>query len=410
MSQQQTRAATSASQGTTSGHTSAGQAQEMPPNSVMQEAIATRLAELQAAQSPEQASVTRAPSPIEEFFEELSPTEIAVMAVTELVSLLDRYISGVLEADTGATADAPAGEEAVEQQAAEQESAPVTEEEAVRTADEDAVYSNQMDNDTQGGKPNHAQCGPTSLTMSLMALYDNDESALKAATNTLLAEQGQKPVESHDAEEAIIQLMLSTNWDAAFKAAPQFFEHNPNWRHEKHQGSGVIKSPFAHAYTASRYDRCGDGAATIVSTGVTIDDGESSKALDFDGRWQFALDAWRAGGEVTFEGGFTGSGHVVHIVEITDTGMVVNDPFGMHIPGLENNYLRNGKAPPELSPSQVEKFDERANGRAELPAALKEGEAYSAWGERNHFTREELKALDALKWLLVLHPEATEGE
>ena len=66
--------------------------------------------------------------------------------------------------------------------------------------------------------------------MALLALYDTHETALQEATRSLLEGHGHALVDGHDPEEAIIQLMLTTDWKAAYEQSPQFFEHDPRRR------------------------------------------------------------------------------------------------------------------------------------------------------------------------------------
>jgi len=374
---------------------------QMPPNSVMQAALDLRQREVEAAESPELAAVTPAPHPIEDVFLQTPCEVMLAWDLDELAAAIDQFITMVCGAgarnDEAAETDGPDAGAAVDAGECAQE--------PVRALDEDADYLNQRDNETQGGRTGDQQCAPTALTMSLLALHDNDEATLINATMALLEEQGQSAAEGRSPEELVIQLMQSTNWTAAYEQAPQFFEHDSGWRTPRYDGGAVIKSPYAQAFTASRYEACADQGATIVSTATTIVDGRSFDKMGFDERWDFALDSWRQGGEVNFEGDFTDSGHVVHIVDITEARMVVHDPYGMR---LSRAYLRNGESPGTLDAADLEVFERRANGQAGLHAALESAQSSDSWGRFNLYTRDELKALDALRWLVVIHPTAPE--
>ncbi len=375
----------------------------MPPNSVMQEALRQRQAELSEAESPAQAVCSPAPSPLEEVLEAIDAAEQADLSLEELAALVDQYVRACM----ASSSSAERGEAALEEGPATcgtstDVAGPPT---AREEGSGEAGYLNQMDNDVQGGKAAGAQCSPTSLAMALRALYDNNETALQEATRSLLEEHGHALADGHDPEEAIIQLMLTTDWKAAYEQAPQFFEHDPRWQ-ASHLDGEVIQNPFAHAFTAARYDACADRAATVVSTATTFDDGESLAAMDFDGRWQFALEAWQAGGEVNFQGDFTRSGHVVHILDITDRTMVLHDPYGMR---LSSGYtLRNGSPHEPLTARDQAVFDRRADGRAALVAALASSDTFDGWGQFNHYERDELCDLNALEWLVVFQPSPSE--
>jgi len=387
----------------THGPSSESATTQMPPNSVMQEALQKRQAELKEAESPAQAVCTPAPSPLEEVLEAIEASEQVELSLEELAALVDQYLCACLSSSSPAASNngAPEASPATSGGATGTDAQSNGSEELY----EDAEYLNQMDNDVQGGKAAFTQCSPTSLAMSLLSLYDNDASALQEATRRLLEEDGQTAVDGHDPEEAIIQLMLATDWEAAYAQAPQFFENNPQWQ-AYHMDGEVIQNPFAQAFTAARYDACGDTAATVVSTATTFDNGESFDSMDFNGRWQFALDAWQAGGEVNFQGDFTKSGHVVHILDITDDTMVLHDPYGMR---LSSGYeLRNGSTHEPLTARDQAVFDRRADGRAALVAALASSDTFDAWGQFNHYERDELCDLNALEWLVVFHPSPSE--
>jgi hypothetical protein len=246
--------------------------------------------------------------------------------------------------------------------------------------------------------------------MSILALYDHNMDHFWAAITPLLEAEGQKADPTIDPEEALVALMLATDWEAAFQNDPAYFEHNPAWQ-AGHPGSSVIKNPMAQAWTASRFDVVTNDGITIASTATTVEGGESAAPMSFDERWDWTLEALERGGEVSFEGDFTDSGHVVKLVDMSEERMVVHDPYGMHLPG---GYLRNGEAPAgPLSSRRAETFATRSHENptlgTQLQRSIEEGSPYDRWGERNAFSKMELQALDALKWVLVLEPEQAAG-
>ncbi len=281
--------------------------------------------------------------------------------------------------------------------------------EAAPTA-EDAPYLSQIGNPTVGEvgdgarKKDREQCSPTSLTMSLLSLYDNDQERFFNALEVLLAEVGQAVDRDKDPELGVMALMLATDWDRAFVQKPEYFEHNPAWR-AQHQGNEVIQCPLAQAYTASCFDAVADSGLTIASTATTVDGGASSAPMDFDGRWDWARKAFEDGGEVSFQGGFTRAGHVVQVEDIQPDAMVLQDPYGLFVePGV---YIVNGQAAPPLTGKRAAAFEARTEQNPGLRDIAAAGETSDRWGERNAYGKAELQALDALKWVLVL--EAADG-
>ncbi|HCH63652.1 MAG TPA: hypothetical protein DFR83_12675, partial [Deltaproteobacteria bacterium] len=227
------------------------------------------------------------------------------------------------------------------------------------------------------------------------------------AAEPLLAAVGQTVDRNGQPEGAITTLIVHTDWEAAYAAAPDLFENNPDWQ-AFHPGDDVIKSPLAQAYIASLFEGV-DDALSIASTYTTVTDGECSGPMDFNGRWDWAQDAWEQGGQVSFEGGFTGSGHVVHIREFTESGMVIDDPNGVRLNG--DHYLKNGMPPStdHKTPAAEATFERRTETNIDLRAPYEAGLESSRWGERNTYARSELEALDALRWVLVIHADTQSG-
>lgn len=271
---------------------------------------------------------------------------------------------------------------------------------------ENATYLDQHDNPAAGSKDGGSQCSATSFTMGLMNIYDGEAEKFFDAAEPLLAALGQSVDRDGQPEQAVTTLLMETDWEAAYAAHPNFFEHNPDWRSWT-PGDDVIKSPNAQAYIASRFEGI-DDALNIASESTTVTDGEQSAEMDFNGRWDWARSAWEDGGQVSFQGGFTRGGHVVHINSFKEDHMVIDDPSGMYLG--RSGYLQNGQAPTasQQASGQVT-FEYRSEDSPELKEAFKEGQASDHWGARNHYSKAELDAVDALKWVLVIKPRQLPG-
>jgi len=312
-----------------------------------------------------------------------------------LCDLLSIKRPAVLESSTE---EEEAPECAVEEERDLREEAPAKEENP-------DVYQSQMDNENAGKKKPKEQCSPTSLTMNLLALFGGDTDQFFNAVEPLLGDVGKALDRTKQPADAITTLLLNTDWDAAFKAHPEFFEHNPDWV-TWNPGDNIIKSPHAQAYIASLFDGV-SGDVNIASTATTTTDGETSEAMDFNGRWDWAKDAWDNGGQVSFQGGFTGSGHVVRIHEFKKDEMVVDDPYGVH---LDGQYLVNKEAPTASQQKNARStFEHRTQANPGVREQFEAGQASDKWGERNTFSKTELDALDALEWVLVIEPEKKAG-
>ncbi len=265
-------------------------------------------------------------------------------------------------------------------------------------------YANQVDNKQRNGKAPDSQCGATSLTMALLSMFDNDPTALMAETKVLVEAEGGKWEAGLAPEEGIVLLLSVTNWDRAFQDAPAYFGYDPNWRKD-HKGANVIKSPYAHAYTASRFSTKNGSGLTIASVYTTIEDGETLPVMTFDERWDWVLKQVQDGGHVTFQGAFTSTGHVVYIVEMSSSDMVIHDPYGMHFHSAP--YLHNGKAPSATHKLKSSEFLERVNGQGDLIEAWDKGAVLKDWGKNNWYSKEEIKGLDGLLWALVIDGRTT---
>ncbi|MBC04282.1 MAG: hypothetical protein CMJ34_13430 [Phycisphaerae bacterium] len=278
----------------------------------------------------------------------------------------------------------------------------------IKSADETArSYLNQLDNRRVGLRrlgsrvAAHAQCASTSLTMSLLALYDGDRTTMLEECRSLAAEQGQSLVDvsKEDIELAVMDLIIGTDWQRAQRRAPAFFEGR-DWRPPSHSGNRIIKNPFAQAYTASRFARCGDVGVSIASRWVCIERGLVGPGLNLDQRWEWTRRQWQAGAEVSFEAAFTDRGHVVHVLEASTKELVVHDPYGLWLGGTR--YIRNGTAAPRMSNRSAAAFERRSSHNLPLREQRASGRVFERWGERNLIAKQDLVAINGPAWVLAI--------
>jgi len=269
------------------------------------------------------------------------------------------------------------------------------------------TYLNQRDNRRVGLSrlgslvSADAQCSSTSLTMSLLSLYGGDRTALLDECHALAREQG-SPLDDageDDIELAVMDVILGTDWDRATRRAPTFFEGR-DWRPRGHRGNRIVKNPFAQAYTAARFSRCGDAGVSIASASVCLERGQAGPGLDQLGRWSWAQQMWQSGAEVSLQARFTGGGHVVHALEVSANDLVVHDPYGMCL--AHGRYVRNGLAGAPLSGRLKAVAERRARRNPGLLEKLANQAIHARWGERNVYTRADLFALDGPEWVLAI--------
>lgn len=269
------------------------------------------------------------------------------------------------------------------------------------------LYLNQLDNRSVGLRrlgslvPPEAQCSATSLTMSLLSLYGGDRQTLLAECRSLATEQGQALADSSTEaiELAVMDVMLGTDWEQAVRRSPAYFEGR-DWRPASHRGNRIIKNPFAQAYTASRFERCGDSGVSVVSDRVCIERGVASGGLGAAARWSWMRRMWAAGAELSVEAAFTQSGHVVYVLEPLEDRMLVHDPYGLWLGG--GRYIRNGQAAPILGARAAATFARRVQDHPELVQQRDSGRPYARWGEHNRMSREEVRAIGGPTWALAI--------
>ena len=388
-----------------------GPAPVVANNAALQAQVASWMEQAQAALGSDgsEASPAQAlPEPrvdggvIDDSLRVLRPEALDVMSLGELVEYLDAALAAFVDAmaaelgGSGPPAEAP-GPEATEGPP----------EECAPALSEEEIYRSQLDNETavytEARGPENlpeekvrkaavGQCSPTSLTMSLVRLAGGEAplreqvvsvaSALKLRTSD--------PATT-DLEELIIEMLLKIDWKEAFAAQPALFDNDPAWQ-GKHTYVDVIKNPYAQTFLAAQFACCSNTALEMASAGWEE---------DFDARWEQVLQAHQEGAAISFQGGFTGNGHVVHVVSMDPGGMVVHDPYGACL--AHDWYLKNGKAPAGQRRATLE---QRWGGDRERLEAFDQGEAREDWGRENIYSREELQALDALTWALILRGSA----
>lgn len=404
------------------GPSSAGPAPVVASNTALQQRLAdwlqeaavaaeTAVAETEAAVSEAGAAVGEAVGPlprpnidggvVDSLLRVLGPDQLSRLVLDELVVYLDRCLGHY--ADGMAPDPAPAGGAEAEAERADATGAPDPggpESGARETAEDGAPvgYANQRDNPpvTVGGAtlPSDSQCSATAVTMGLLKLAGG-EAAFRDETLALIEERGgPTPKEGTPPEELFIALMLCIDWDAATReeegraaegGAPSVFERH-DWRRAwDAAGPRVAKMPQAQTYAARLYTFCG-GTGTAAY----------GDKLSFEVIWERMLADAEAGMQLTFQAGVTGSGHVLHVVSISETDVVVHDPYGVH---LGRGHLRNGEKPRPGTPrgTVARRWD---NDSARL-ALFDAGEACGHWGADNHFTRKELKDV-GIRWALPL--------
>ncbi len=336
--------------------------------------------------------------PVDEALRVLSPEALLGLSNDELIVYIDECLAWWTgEEDVAEVEAAEAGSQGPTQVQLDEAAAILAGEDEEEDVD---VYLNQLDNDQAGNKAADAQCSATSATMALLKLADGDEAAFMAETRTLIGDNG--GTASKDCpEELFIELLLTINWEEAYTAAPAMFANQPTWQ-SGHPGDDVIKHPYAQAYAASLYAFCAQDSLECSSkfrNAEGTEDRSPSEGASFEDRWAHAITAKGEGAELTFQGDFTGSGHVVYVVGINDSQVVVHDPYGLKRPS--GRYIKNGCKPPKSDDTQAE-IETRSGGHGPTMVAYEAQEPYERWGEHNVYTKDEIKSLGALSWLLIL--------
>jgi hypothetical protein len=350
--------------------------------------------------------------PVDESLRLLGPEELAELGLDELVAYLDEVVGHFTAAaaeQAGLAPDHRCDPDFVEPAEPDLRESDVgldlAREPSGEELDEeldDEAYRSQTDNAKQGGKTGETQCSATALTMSLVKLAGGEAelaAELPLVAGRLVGGVGECAPDgtSSDAvgelslgqlEEQVIELMLQIDWERATSESPKQFGEEAGWRTDHFAGANVIKHPYAQSYLAHQFSFCG---------GDTLEMASKTGGVGFDERWAKVLQAHEEGAEITFQADFTGSGHVVHIVEMDEQGMTVHDPYGLCL--SEGWYLKNGTA---RTNQNRELVDRRCAGDSARMASFDSGEAREDWGRANVYTRAELEGMDALPWALIL--------
>lgn len=256
------------------------------------------------------------------------------------------------------------------------------------------AYKNQLANNRAGVKGS-GSCSPTSFTMALIDLYGGDEEKVRSRTVELIKERGGNSAYEQTAE-LVIELLQIVDWDAAYAAKPEYFfatgtgDPWPVWTRKQREGK-FYKDPYAQQYVAAQLYGAISGDKTEAYAGLFTREA-----------WDPVIRALADGAVATAEGKFT-SGHVVNVVDADDSGVTINDPYGLWLKGSGYQIL-NGSRAPTLSAEDRAIFDRRASQNERLAEALSSGAAYSAWGERNFLSWAEVAAVQLGTWVSVLRP------
>lgn len=256
------------------------------------------------------------------------------------------------------------------------------------------AYKNQLANN-RAGVAGSGSCSPTSFTMALIDLHDGDEAKVRNRTVELIKERGGKS-DYEQTAELVIELLQIVDWDAAYAAKPEYFfatgtgDPWPEWTRKQREGK-FYKDPYAQQYVAAQLYGATSGDRTEAYAGLYTREA-----------WSPIIDALTDGAVVTAEGKFT-SGHVVNVVDADDSGVTINDPYGLWLKG-SGYQIKNGSRAPTLNADDRVIFDRRASRNERLAEALAENAAYTAWGERNFLSWTEVDAVKLGTWVSVLRP------
>lgn len=244
-----------------------------------------------------------------------------------------------------------------------------------------------------------ASCSPTSFTMALIDLHGGDEAAVRSRTIELLKER-KGNTEYGQTEELVIELLQVVDWPTATAEKPAYFWSPKEWAAwaKKKYGGNYYKDPNAQQYVASLYSATGGGAAEVYSN------------LYNKEQWAPVITALDAGAVAAAQGGFTGSGHVVDIVSADDTGVTINDPYGLWIKGKSYQITNGGAKVPALSSADREILVRRATKNPELSELYDRsqtespapGEGFGAWGKHNFYSWSDVDTVKLGLWISVL--------
>ncbi|MFK7930084.1 MAG: hypothetical protein AB8H79_17955 [Myxococcota bacterium] len=291
-----------------------------------------------------------------------------------------------VEGETKSEVDLPGKEEA----------APAEEaiEDAVEHAD-DPTYKDQRDNESAhvGGD---ASCSPTSFAAALIDSV-GDETAVRTRAIELINERGGKS-DYAQTEELIIELLQVIDWSAACSASPAFFWNGKDWATwaKRTYGGAYYKDPYAQQFCASLFSGMSSEGGEIY--------GEIYDAAD----WGPVFDALDQGANVTAEGGkMTGSGHVIRVLEADESGLLINDPYGLWVHA--GFYIRNGADNLPDAGGDWPTFERRTGRNTDLREQWfdyeEQGEnwtPYAQWGEKNWYSWADASEAGIGKWVSVL--------
>lgn len=257
------------------------------------------------------------------------------------------------------------------------------------------AFKNQRDN-----KSAHVEagvsCSPTSFTMALIDLHGGNEESVRARATELIKERGGN-TKYTQTEELIIELLQIVDWKKATAEKPAYFWEPAGWAAwaQKTYGGRYYKDPNAQQYVASLFPMTGGSAA------------ETYAGLHTREQWEPVIKALATGAVATAQGGFTSSGHVVDIVDADDSGVTINDPYGLWLKGTSYQIM-NGVKAPVLGAGDRATLERRATTNPELlpmyeqSSAGKVTEGIDAWGRRNFYSWDDVQTVKLGKWISVL--------
>jgi hypothetical protein len=257
------------------------------------------------------------------------------------------------------------------------------------------AFKNQRDN-----KSVHVaagvSCSPTSFTMALIDLHGGDEGTVRARATELIKERGGN-TKYDQTEELIIELLQIVDWPQATAEKPAYFWEPEKWAAwaKATYGGRYYKDPNAQQYVASLFPKTGGSAAETYSECYSRE------------KWEPVVKALAAGAVATAQGSFTASGHVVDIVDATDAGVTINDPFGLWLKGTSYQIMNGDKAP-KLGSTDRATLERRATTNSELLAEYERSSGgrspggFDAWGRRNFYSWADVQAVKLGKWISVL--------
>jgi len=257
------------------------------------------------------------------------------------------------------------------------------------------AFKNQRDNESAHVEAG-VSCSPTSFTMALIDLHGGDEETVRARAIELIKERGGN-TKYTQTEELIIELLQVVDWKKATTEKPAYFWEPAGWAAwaEKTYGGRYYKDPNAQQYVASLFPKTGGAAAETYAGAYTHE------------QWAPVIKALADGAVATAQGGFTSSGHVVDVVDATDAGVTINDPYGLWLKGT-SYQIKNGEKAPTLGATDRATLERRATTNPELLAMYERSSSGQAtdgidsWGRRNFYSWDDVQTVKLGKWISVL--------